>query len=353
MHRTRARSLVGGVVLAMALAIGVGLLLQGGAPPSTKYRTLIEPFVVEGPTGNAIYGQVRRPDDGMYPGQRFAAVILVPGGINPGRMEVHGQEARILAEAGMAVFCFNAEGRVDVRAADDLRSEGEEDFNGHRHQDGLAAIVRFVADQDYVLPDNIGLRSQSYGITMAAGCAGRHPDLPIRYIVDGEGPPSSFVTCHGPRFLAGDMRKYDTVKAIFGRLATWQDPSEENTAWWAEREAVRFIGAFQGAYLRLQATWDHAQPPEKPADVSAHHHPDGWPGGGPAWYHNKHTNDLVNAAIAGGVPWVRINLAEHGNEVGATYGVENKPMYLPGKLSDQPWGARAVLEMAGDPIGSQ
>jgi len=313
----------------------------------TTYTTVFVAFELLGPTGNRIYGQIRRPDPALYPNLSFPAVVLVPGGINPGRMEVHGQEARALAEAGMVVVAFNAEGRVDTRAPEDLRSEGEEDFNGFRHQDGLAKIVEYVMGLTYVVAENVGLRSQSYGITAAAGCAGRHPELAIKYIVDGEGPPNSFVTCHGPRYLAGDLQKYTTVKRIFGREATWQDSSPENLDWWAEREAIDFIGDFRGEYLRLQATWDHAQPPENQADIPTYHHPEGWPGGGPAWWHNKHTTDIVNAAVAGGVPWVRVNLPPQGNAVTATYNADHPPVYLPGKLADQPWAVRAVLEMAG------
>jgi hypothetical protein len=85
----------------------------------------------------------------------------------------------------------------------------------------------------------------------------------------------------GPRYLAGDMKKHNTVKDIFGREATWQDSSPQNLEWWAEREAINFIGDFRGYYLRLQAAWDHPQPPESESDIPTYHHPEGWPGGGP------------------------------------------------------------------------
>jgi hypothetical protein len=315
-------------------------------PTADAYTTVIEPFDLLAPSGNIIYGQIRRPDPALYPELCFPAVVFVPGGINPGRMEIHGRDAKLLAEAGMVVVGFNAEGRVDEKSPEDIRSEGEEDYNGFRHQEGLCKVVEYVVGLDYVLADNVGLKTQSYGITMGAGCAGRHPEIPIKYIVDGEGPPYSFVTCHGPRYLAGDMKKYNTVKDIFGREATWQDSSPQNLDWWAGREAINFIGAFQGYYLRLQATWDHAQPPESEADIPTYHHPEGWPGGGPAWWHNKHSADIVNAAVAGGVPWVRVNLPEQGNAVNATYDANNPPVFLPGKLADKPWDVRAVLEMA-------
>jgi len=336
-------------LLALVLIL-LGILASCASIPGTPtapYQTIIEPIEVLGPTGNRIYGQIRRPDPTLYPDMAFPAVILVPGGINPGRMEVHGADARALSEEGMCVVSFNAEGRIDTLAPDDLRSEGVEDFNGFHHQDGLANLIEYIAGLDFVNVDNIGLKSQSYGITMAAGCLGRHPDLPVKYLVDGEGPPFSFVTCHGPRYLAGDMQKYTTVLDIFGREATWQDSTQPNLNWWYEREAINFIGQFRGAYLRLQATWDHAQPPESPAEMATYHHPGGWPGGGPAWYQNKHTSDIVNAAVAGGVPWVRVNLPPQGNAVNATYDADNPPTYLPGRLADQPWAVRAILEMAG------
>ncbi len=348
MRKTRAikRHTIVIVTLLVVVLVSLAACTTSAGLFDVSYTTVIEVFELLGPTGNRIYGQIRRPDPALYPNLAFPAVVLVPGGINPGRMEVHGQEAKALAEAGMVVVTFNAEGRVDTRAPEDLRSEGEEDFNGFRHQDGLAKIVGYVMGLAYVIAENVGLKSQSYGITMAAGCAGRHPELAIKYIVDGEGPPNSFVTCHGPRYLAGDLQKYNTVKQIFGREATWQDAAPENLDWWAEREAIHFIGAFRGEYLRLQATWDHAQPPENQADISTYHHPEGWPGGGPAWWHNKHTIDIVNAAVSGGVPWVRVNLSPQGNAVNATYDVDHPPVYLPGKLADNLWAVRAVLEMA-------
>ena len=314
-------------------------------PEKDAYETIVEEFDILAPSGNRIYGMIRRPDPALYADLCFPGVVLVPGGINPGRLQALGQEAKLLAGAGMVVVTFNAEGRADD-SPEDLRSEGTEDFNGYRHQDGLCAIAQYAMNLPYVISDNVGLSSQSYGITMAAGCVARHPEIPIKYLVDGEGPPYSFVTCHGPRFLAGDMKKYETVEEIFGREATWQDDSAENLEWWSEREAINFIGDFRGNYLRLQATWDHAQPPESEAGITTYNHPDGWPGGGPAWYHNKHTSDIVNAAVEGGVPWVRVNLPEQGNLVNTTFDAGTAPTFLPGRLADRPWAVFAIIEMA-------
>ena len=274
-------------------------------PIKDGFETIVEPFSLVAPSGNRLFGMISRPDPEKYPDLCFPAVVMVPGGINPGRISALGQDVKLLAGSGLVVFTFNAEGRSSD-SPNDIRSEGTEDYNGFRHQDGLCSVVKYSLGLPYVLSDNVGIASQSYGITMAAGCASRYPDIPIKYIVDGEGPPYSFVTCHGPRFLAGDMDKYETVKEIFGREAAWQDSSQDNLEWWAEREAINFIGSFRGYYLRLQAEWDHAQPPESEMEILNYYFPTGWLGGGPAWWHNKHTTDMVNAAVEGGVPWVRV-----------------------------------------------
>lgn len=307
---------------------------------SDPYATVIEPFDLVAPSGNRIYGLIRRPDPALHPGLCFPAVVLVPGGINSGRLLANGHDAKLLAEAGMVVLSFNAEGRVD-KAPEDIASEGTEDYNGPRHQDGLCEIVKYAMELGYVIPDNVGIKTQSYGITMGAGCAGRHPEIPIKYLIDGEGPPNSFVTCHEPLALDGDPSndKHELVHGIMGHYSTYRDPSPENQTFWDEREAERFIGGFRGRYLRLQARWDHAQPPRSETEIPAFHQP-------PLWWHNKHTTDMVNAAVAGGVLWVRVNLLEHGNPVNATYDVDHHPVYLRGELADKPWGVRAILEMA-------
>jgi len=317
--------------------------LPNEEPGTNPYTTIVEDFDLLMPSGNRVYGMIRRPDPVVYPNRSFAAVVMIPGGIGPGRLDAQGTEAKTLAESGMVVVCFNAEGRVSNRP-EDIASEGTEDFNGFRHQDDLAEIVQYVIGLDYVIPDNVGVSTKSYGITMAAGCAGRHPEIPIKYIVDGEGPSNSFVTAHEPWALYTPPshprhNRYEQVHELFGHYSIYRDPSPENQAFWAEREADEFIGEFRGRYLRLQAEWDHAQPPSGPAEIPMFHQP-------PMWWQCKHATDMVNAAVTGGVPWVRVNLAEQGNLTNATYDVDNQPVYLPGQLADEPWAVLAVLEMA-------
>ena len=70
--------------------------------------------------------------------------------------------------------------------------------------------------------------------------------------------------------------KYQTVHEILGHYSAYRDPSPENLAFWEEREAVTFVGAFDGMYLRLQAERDHSQPPSRPAEAEVFHQPPDW-----------------------------------------------------------------------------
>lgn len=309
------------------------------------YQTILEEFSIQNRHGEEIQGIIRRPDPDLYPKMRFAAVIKVPGGINPGRSEALTPEAIALAEAGMVVITFNAEGRFDSRNPDDIPSQGTENYNGFENQDTLAEIFEYTAQLPYVISDNVGIRSQSYGITMAAGCAARHPELMIKYIVDGEGPPNSFVTVQEPRAIFSPpghpfQDKYQTVYGILGHFSLQRDPSDENQAFWEEREAIHFIGSFNGMYLRLQGEWDHSQPPGTPDEIETFHQP-------PIWWQGKHTCDIVNAALDGGAPWVRVNLSEQGNPVNARCAVDKMPVFIPGELNNNPLlPVAAVIEMA-------
>jgi hypothetical protein len=260
-------------------------------------------------------------------------------------MSVLSPEAIALSEAGMVVVGFNSEGRMDERSDQDLRSQGEENYNGFENQDTLADVASFIIRQPYVNPANVGFRSQSYGISMAAGCVARHSDLAIKYIVDGEGPPSSFVTVQEPWNLFSPENhphhnKYQVVFEIMGHYSTTRDPSPENQEFWREREAIRYIGQFQGLYLRLQGEWDHSQPPSRAQEIPLFHQP-------PTWWQGKGTTDMINAAVEGGVPWVRVNLPDQGNPVNETYSSDHLPVFIPGELNKDPLLAvQAVLEMA-------
>ena len=192
--------------------------------------------------------------------------MVIPGGTGDSSDFV-GPPDRVqeIADEGFAVVVFDPDGRG--------RSEGEEDQNGYTHQDGLAEIVRFVATLPEVDGTQIGMVSWSYGVTMAAGALARYPDLPVRFLIDWEGPANRDDTGG-----CGD----DAVGHLQGHPCDDED-------FWREREASIFALDLQVPYQRLQSEKDHAQPD------------------------NDHAVLMINNATAeaygghGRAPWTRLN----------------------------------------------
>ncbi|MCU0611575.1 MAG: hypothetical protein MUE60_07280, partial [Candidatus Eisenbacteria bacterium] len=293
----------------------------------------LEGYLVTAPNGNSLWTKIIQPDPAMYPGQAFPAVVFVPGGLGAGE----GGNLQVAA-SGFVEVHFNAEGRGGLHP-----SEGMEDHNGFIHQDDLKGVIEFTLGLPNVVETNLGVVTSSYGITMGAGCLGRYPGIQVAYLIDQEGPSDNFVTSMEPWSLDEDPSndRHQQAYALFGHWSVDRDPSPENLAWWAEREAVRFVSGMRGRYLRLQAEMDHAQPPNAQ-----------WPGFDypPVWYPCMHAVDLINVATLGGVPWTRVNPASLGNEPGTMYDHDNPPLYYSGSMQSHPGELqRAIREMAALP----
>lgn len=307
--------------------------------------TVTTPFSVTAPSGAVLQGSIQRPIPVPFRPRPRAAVVLLPGGVGAGRRMARSPGGTRLAEAGMVVVSFNAEGRSSGKLGD-RRSGGTLDFNGARDQDGLAVVIRHVLELSDVDPDRLGLCSISFGLVAATGCMARHPDLPVRYLVDEEGPADGYsAMLQGWRLVDLGERPDRAQKALdlFGHACPGEgSPSSASaSAFWGERLPLRDIAAFRGRYLRLQAEWDHVQPPQEPAHVPLFRQP-------PRWWQGRHAMQLVNAAVAAGLPWVRVNLPAQGNAVGATYDPVHPPRWIPGRMADHRdvW-VDGVLEMAG------
>ncbi len=214
-----------------------------------------EHWVTNPTTGAELYVHITFPNgDGPYP-----TLVVVPGGIGAGnKFRLPGGMADALAEVGIVTVTFDPDGRG--------QSEGEEDYNGHAQQDGLAAVIEFTATLSQVDPQQIGLASFSYGITMASGTLARYPDLPILFLLDWEGPADRF----------------DTTVECSNSTRIDFNPCDDDL-YWVQREALVFILDVSIPYQRLQSEKDHVQP-----DVS-------------------HAINMVNNAVEGGAPWVRLN----------------------------------------------
>lgn len=201
---------------------------------------------------------IRPPQSGSTP---LPALVLVPGGSGDSRsFRKPRGEAQAFAQAGYVVAVFDPDGRG--------QSGGREDYNGYIHQDGLAEVIRFTATLPGVDASRIGLMTYSYGITMGAGALARYPDLPVAFLLDWEGPANR-----------DDTGGCDSTG--IGHLQQVASCTDE--AFWSQREASTFIGQIRVPYQRIQSEEDDVQPD------------------------NTHAIVMVNNAVNGGVPWVRLN----------------------------------------------
>jgi hypothetical protein len=246
-------------------------------------------YAVTNPTsGASLYVAAFFP--ASWDGQtQLPALVLVPGGSgNSGgflKQNPAGQSTvSTITDAGMVAIVFDPDGRG--------QSTGAEDYNGFIHQDGLAEVIRFASTLPGVDPAKIGMVTNSYGITMGAGALARYPDLPVKFLIDWEGPANRLDTggCDG---------------AGLGHLNTVASCTDE--AFWAEREASTFISQIRVPYQRIQSEQDHVQP-----DYA-------------------HTVLMINNAVNGGVPWARLN-NETPNQ---TYDLNALPAMLPESMDKQ------------------
>ena len=230
----------------------------GGGGSTSELVPLIEH--VSNPTSGAKLAtyMVTPVGDGPFP-----ALVVIPGGTKEGTRAMRPPDWGEFVAAGFALVTFDPDGRG--------QSEGTEDYNGHTHQDGLAAIIDWAAGRAEIDGDRVGVLSYSYGVTMASGALTRHA-TPAKFFIDWEGPANrTFTAGCGDRELRGGNR------SALSRM----DCSDE--AFWSQREASSFIGSLTIPYHRVQFTQDHAQPDSQSCVA------------------------MMVAAQAGEVPWTCVN----------------------------------------------
>jgi pimeloyl-ACP methyl ester carboxylesterase len=247
-------------------------------------------WVTNSTSGARLLVLVIRPSD--WSGGGLPTLVLVPGGtgFSSGFLKPPHSTAETLAAAGFIVVLFDPDGRG--------QSEGVEDQDGFIHQDGLAAVIQFAATLPEVDAAQIGLVSISYGVTMATGTLARHPDLPVRFLIDWEGPANRDDTggCDA-----------DHLGHLYGVVSC------DDEAFWAEREAATFALYLPVPYLRLQSEKDHVQPD------------------------NLHALLMINNATAktyggnGIAPWTRLNDLTPNT----VYSFTNPPTMLPESADQQ------------------
>jgi pimeloyl-ACP methyl ester carboxylesterase len=223
-----------------------------------------EVFWVEASDGLPIYTRIHRPVDSSATKQ-YPGLVLVPGGLQQGyawHATWRKSNAWEFVDAGLIVLIYDARGRG--------WTAGEEDYDGPVQQDDLAQIIRWFVSRDDVLPGGVGVASSSWGITATSGAAARNPDLPIRFLIDLEGAQDRWV-----------MTQWDDPK--------WVDIMEGHDTWetefWDVREAISYIDDVTCPYFRIQSDCDHALD----------------------YFYVDHAIEMVNAAVNGKSPYVRLN----------------------------------------------
>lgn len=324
------------------------------APGSATFAVELREAWIPDTHGQKLHTRLLQPVAAQSPGKCFAGLIPIPGGTGDGAPQADAPLYRNLAASGFVIVAFNAPGRGNGRLGN-LRSGGQQNFNGFVDQDALKAVVEFTAKLQNITKNNIGIQTSSFGISMAAGALGRYPNLPVKYLLDVEGPSECFNIAFETYALDADPSndRHEEFHRKTGYYCTTRDASPGNEAWWAEREAIRFIGKIRARYLRAQNQWDHAQPPN--LRYPKWDYP-------PKWYQNKHAVDMINAATKGSSPWTRMNGSrigpppfQPGNPPNTTYSREKPPKWERAPQRGFPFPAipALLLELAQMPPMSE
>ena len=200
--------------------------------------------------GNLIAIRMMKPDgDGPFP-----VLIGVAGG--DGSFAFRPGLSEKLHEVGIMTVDFAPQGRGE--------SEGEDNYHGSIHQDDLKALVDFVSTLPFVRKDHIGILTYSYGIVLASGALARHPEMPVAFLIDWEGP-----SCPGKDLRRGLENDEAWVQETMRFLSGWRDVAPEefrlhgglifDDEYWQERDASRFAAKLPCPYLRVQFDIDHVQ----------------------------------------------------------------------------------------------
>lgn len=236
-------------------------------------------YYVKNPTSGASqYVKIFYPST-WNESEDLPAIILVPGGMSYSILFTKNDHTISAANENNIIYVvYDPEGRGN--------SDGTENYGGSIHQDGLAAVLKFITTSvDGIKSDSVGFGTNSFGVTIASGALMRYPSLPAKFLIDFEGPANRNDTANCDESGNG------------GHLTEVAECDDEE--FWSEREAINFVGSLSVPYLRIQTETDHVQPD------------------------NSHAIQMINTAVSGTTPWVRLN-ADTPNQ---TYSSESEATF--------------------------
>ena len=167
------------------------------------------------------------------PGVRYPAIVFVPGGLGT-TTSFSDANMQAQADLGFVAVKFDPDGRGQSTNGGTYTFE---DFGGYIQQDGLHAVLKYVAGRVDVDANNIHIQSRSFGVTMSAGAIARYPHTPqVKSLVEWEGPAD----------------RSDT--------ASFTGHDVNDNGWWFEHEPINFLHQFRGDFIAVQSLVDHVQP---------------------------------------------------------------------------------------------
>jgi len=278
--------------------------------------------------GNKIRIKLEKPKgDGPFP-----VLIGIAGGNDVYAFHREGSEQFLKAINALNILA------VDFAPQGRSGSEGKDNYNGFVHQDDLKAIVDYLAKQQYVNKNMMGIISFSYGVALATGALSRYPDMPIQFLIDWEGPAAP-----GRDIRRGFANKEAWVKNkdVLSMIGIDGVMTEKkllstilhggqigNDDYWDERDASHFAAKLPCPYLRIQDEIDHVQGTSKAAMMA-----------------------IINAATSHSGQWTRCNdnpantiynetnLSEyhfHGEDIGVVINTI-LPKYIEEIFFQKPW----------------
>ncbi|MSR29704.1 MAG: hypothetical protein EXS03_09070 [Phycisphaerales bacterium] len=166
-------------------------------------------------------------------GVRYPAIVFVPGGVGT-TTAFSDAIMQAQADLGFVTVKFDPDGRGQSTNGGTYTFE---DFGGSLQQDGLHAVLKYVAARSDVDANNLHVQSRSFGVTMSAGAIARYPHTPqVKSLVEWEGPAD--------RTDTGTMTGHDLADNV----------------WWFEHEPINFLHQFRGDFIAVQSLVDHVQP---------------------------------------------------------------------------------------------
>ena len=181
------------------------LLLTVLILPTTIFAQNEEEIWITNPTsGVELYCHIHRPAD-FNSDYTYPALVMVPGGSGAGTAFDINDLAQQYADLGFITMHFDAD---DRGLSTNNGAYTEENYCGYIHQDGMHAVLQYLADLPETDVNNVGVVTFFYGTTMGAGALGRY------HLLDGQKNPWKTEEECCPSTVSGDLNSVSSLSLL-------------------------------------------------------------------------------------------------------------------------------------------